>query len=62
MHTVQSPPEYAQSCWGTQFIPLSCVKEPASVPNIIVTVAQNWAVICAISSFMQGPRLPCEGG
>jgi hypothetical protein len=52
MATVHSPPEYAQPYWGTQFIPLSCVNEPARVLNIIVTVAQNWAVICAISSDM----------
>src|SRR5215217_5575999 len=52
MATVQSPPEYAQPCWGTQFIPLSCVNEPASVLDIIVTVAQNWAFISAISGDM----------
>src|SRR5215218_1467142 len=61
--TVHSPPEYAQPCWGTQFMPLSFVNEPANVLNIIETVAQNWADICAISSDMsmlvsKSSRLP----
>src|SRR5215204_3498138 len=50
--TENSPPEYAQPCIGSQFMPLSCVNEPANVSNIIETVAQNWALIRAISSDM----------
>src|SRR5918995_5078253 len=50
--TEYSPPEYAQPCIGSQFMPLSRVNELANVLNIIETVAQNWALICAISSDM----------
>lgn len=45
---VQSPPDYAQPCCGVHFIPLNWEKAPAKVLNIMVTVAQNWAVIAAI--------------
>src|SRR5919197_4100351 len=49
MATVQSPPEYAQPCWGVQFIPLIWENAPLSVSNSIETVAQNWAAPAARS-------------
>jgi hypothetical protein len=52
MHAVHSPPEYAQPCYGTQFMPLRSVNEEAKVLNVREMAAQYWAVFCANSSDM----------
>ena len=52
MHAVHSPPEYAQPCYGTQFMPLRSVNEEAKVLNIREMATQYWAVFCANSSDM----------